>query len=203
MILIDTWLVSKQVYSNVVIAFSAAGCVLVQEERLLYVSMVLVKSSPPETGAPTVSRSGACFLSSAMVRAKDSMNFLWSYALMDEGLAVCTAQVVGKASEEPVRPLELALEVDPESWVDILILFVAVWRWDGGSSGELAVIGDLRLISSLWVFERGVRSIGALFEVSSLFHSFLSPASPPLTVFSPTFTTSQSSLLASCHVVYI
>ena len=37
--------------------------------------------------------------------------------------------------------------MDQECSVDILC--VAVWRWDGGLGGELAVIGDLRSIASL------------------------------------------------------
>jgi len=60
----------------------------------------------------------------------------------------------------------------------------------------LAVIGDLRSIARLSVLEVGVRSIGALFEVSSLFRSFLSPASPPLMVISLAFLP----LCLSCSV---
>jgi len=55
----------------------------------------------------------------------------------------------GPALEEAVWPLEQAVELDRECSVDILILFVVVWRWDGGFGGELAVIGDLRSIASL------------------------------------------------------
>jgi len=40
------------------------------------------------------------------------------------------AEVV--ALEGPIRPQEPAAKEDPESWVDILLLFVAVWRWDVG-----------------------------------------------------------------------
>jgi len=53
------------------------------------------------------------------------------------------------ALEEVLQPLEPAAEVDRECSVDILVLFVAAWRWDGGLGGELAVIGDLRSIASL------------------------------------------------------
>ena len=59
---------------------------------------------------------------------------------------------------------------------------VAVWRSDWCFEGKLAVIGDLRSSASLWVFGRGVGSIGAVFEVSSFFRSFF-PAFPLLTVF--------------------
>ena len=59
------------------------------------------------------------------------------------------AWLEGPALKEAVRPLEPAAEVDRECSVDILILFLAVWRWDGGLGGELAVIGDLRSIASL------------------------------------------------------
>ena len=55
----------------------------------------------------------------------------------------------GPALEEVVRPLEPAAEVDRQCSVDILVLFVAAWRWDGGLGGEFAVIGDLRSIASL------------------------------------------------------
>ena len=68
---------------------------------------------------------------------------------MDEALAGSTALGEGQTLEELVRPLEMAAEVDRLCWVDIMVLFVAVWRWDGGPGGELAVIGDLRSIASL------------------------------------------------------
>jgi len=42
-------------------------------------------------------------------------------------------------------------------------------------------------------FGSGVRSIDALFEVSSLFRSFLSPASPPLMVITLSFLPSRLS----------
>jgi len=61
----------------------------------------------------------------------------------------------GSVLEEAVWPLEPAVEVDRECSVAILILFVAVWRWDGGLDGELAVIGNLRSIASVWVLEEG------------------------------------------------
>jgi len=57
------------------------------------------------------------------------------------------AGLEGPALVEAVRPLGLVAEVDRECSVDILC--VAVWRWDGGFGGELAVIGDLRSIASL------------------------------------------------------
>jgi len=53
------------------------------------------------------------------------------------------------AQEEAVLPLEPTAEVDRECSVDIWVLFVAVWRWDGGLGGELAVIGNLTSIASL------------------------------------------------------
>ena len=53
------------------------------------------------------------------------------------------------ALEEAVQPLEPAAEVDRECSVDILELFVVVWRWDGRLGRELAVIGDLRSNTSL------------------------------------------------------
>jgi len=59
------------------------------------------------------------------------------------------AWIESPAVEEVVRPLERVAEVDRECSVDILVLFVVVCRWDGGLGGELAVIGDLRSISSL------------------------------------------------------
>ena len=52
------------------------------------------------------------------------------------------------ALEGAVQPLGPAAEVDRECSVEILVLFVAVWRWDGGLGGELTVIGDLRSIAS-------------------------------------------------------
>ena len=60
-----------------------------------------------------------------------------------------TVWLKGPALEEAVRQLGPSAEVDQESSVDILILFVAVWRWDGGLGGELSVIGDLRSIARL------------------------------------------------------
>ena len=59
----------------------------------------------------------------------------------------------GLALEEAVRPWGPAAEVDRECSVDILVLLVAVLRWDGGYAGELAVIDDLRSIVSLRVLE--------------------------------------------------
>ena len=59
------------------------------------------------------------------------------------------AWLEGPALEGAVRPLEPAAEVDRECSVDILVLFVAVWRQGGGLGGDLAVIGDLRSIASL------------------------------------------------------
>jgi len=53
------------------------------------------------------------------------------------------------ALDNDVRPLEPQVEVDRSYSVNILVLFVAVWRWDGGIGGELAVIGDLRSIASV------------------------------------------------------
>ena len=58
----------------------------------------------------------------------------------------------GPAPEEAVQQLEPVAEVDLECSIDILVLFVAVWRWDFGLGGESAVIGDLRSIASLLVF---------------------------------------------------
>ena len=56
----------------------------------------------------------------------------------------------GPAQEEVVQPLGPAAEVDRECLVDIVLLFVEVWRWDSGcGGGELAVIGDQRSIASL------------------------------------------------------
>jgi hypothetical protein len=40
--------------------------------------------------------------------------------------------------------------------VDIFVLFVAIWTWDGGFGAELAVIGDLWSIASLLVLEWGL-----------------------------------------------
>ena len=59
------------------------------------------------------------------------------------------AWLEGPALVEAVQSLELGAELDPECPVDILVLFVAVWRRDGRLGGELAVIGDLRSIASL------------------------------------------------------
>jgi len=54
---------------------------------------------------------------------------------------------MGSGLEEVVRPLGPAAEVDRECSVDTLC--VVVWRWDGGSGGKLAVIGDPMSIASL------------------------------------------------------
>jgi len=59
------------------------------------------------------------------------------------------ALLEGLALEEEAWPLEPAVEVDRECSVNILVLFVVVWTWDGGLGGELEVIGDLRSIASL------------------------------------------------------
>ena len=59
------------------------------------------------------------------------------------------AWLEGPAITGVVRPLEPAAEVDRQCSVDNLVLFVAVWRWDGGLYGELAVIGDLWSIASV------------------------------------------------------
>jgi hypothetical protein len=59
------------------------------------------------------------------------------------------AWLEGPALEERVRPLGLAAELDRGCTVDMLVLFVAVWRWHGGLGGELAVIGGLRSIARL------------------------------------------------------
>jgi len=74
-----------------------------------------------------------------------------------------------------------------------MVLFISVSEWDGGLDRELAVIGDLMSIACFYIVGRGVRSIGTLFEVSSLFRSFLSTAPPPLTVFSLSFPPSHLS----------
>jgi len=157
----------------------AAGSVPVQDERLSYPSMNLGTSTPPKTGAPMVPRCGICFILCAIARATDSINcpstWTWLGEEFAEGLAPVEdlACLEGPALEEVVRPLEPAAEVDRQCSVDILVLFVAAWRWDGGLGGEFAVIGDLRSIASLWVFGRGVGSIGALFW-GELFVSFFS-----------------------------
>jgi len=59
------------------------------------------------------------------------------------------ASLEGPALEKVILPLEPAAEIDRECSVDILVLFVVVWRWHGGVGGELAAIGDLRSIASL------------------------------------------------------
>jgi hypothetical protein len=59
------------------------------------------------------------------------------------------AGLVGPGLEEAVRPLEQAAEGNREYSVDILVLIEAVLRWDAELGGELAVIGDLRSITSL------------------------------------------------------
>jgi hypothetical protein len=59
------------------------------------------------------------------------------------------AWLAGSALKEAVRLLELAAEVDRKCSVAILALFVAVWRWDGGYGGKLAVIGDQWSIASV------------------------------------------------------
>jgi len=196
-------IVCKQKYENVATTSVDAGSVPVQQVRLSYASMNLVTSAPAMTGAPRVPDSGFWFFSFTMASVKDWMNCLWQYVLLDKVLAGCTEVEEGPALHQPARPLELKAEVDWQCLVDIKVLFMAGWRWDGGLGGELALIGDQRSIASLGVFGRGVRWIGALFEVSSLFHSFLSPASLPLPVFSLSFTTFHSSLLASCYVIYL
>jgi len=60
-----------------------------------------------------------------------------------------SAWLEGPALEVAVRSLGPAADMEQECSVDILVLFVAVWRWDSGLGGELAVIGDLRSIASL------------------------------------------------------
>jgi hypothetical protein len=51
---------------------------------------------------------------------------------------------VAAALEEAEWPLEPVVDVDRKYSVDILVLFVAIWRWDGELGGELAIIGNLR-----------------------------------------------------------
>jgi len=68
----------------------------------------------------------------------------------------------GPAQEEEVWPLDPAVEGDRECSVDIFVLFVAVWRCDGGLGGELAVIGDLWSIASLCVLEGGLGQLALL-----------------------------------------
>jgi len=51
--------------------------------------------------------------------------------------------------EQAVRQPETTGEVDPACLVDNLIQVVEVRRWDGGFSGELALIGHQRSIASL------------------------------------------------------
>jgi hypothetical protein len=53
------------------------------------------------------------------------------------------------ASEEALWPIQTAAEVDQECAVDILLLFVAVGRWEAGIGGELTVICDVSSIASL------------------------------------------------------
>lgn len=146
---------------------------------------------------------GSCisFFYCDITRAKDSTICLRWYAVFGKALVETTVLMQDPVLTELVWPLKPAVVVDREWWLDILILFVAVWRWNGGSGGEFAGIGDLWSIDSLWVVWRGVRLLRTLFELSYLFRSLLSPALVPLTVFSPSFTTTQSCLLASCPVV--
>jgi hypothetical protein len=66
------------------------------------------------------------------------------------------AYLQGIVLEEAGYPWGPAAEVDRECSVDILVLFVAVSRWDGGFGGELAVFGNLRSIASLRVLEGGL-----------------------------------------------
>jgi len=55
----------------------------------------------------------------------------------------------GPGLGEPVCPPKLVAELDQEFSVDILVLLVAVRRWDGVLGGELAVICDVRSTASL------------------------------------------------------
>jgi len=64
--------------------------------------------------------------------------------------------IEGAALQEALQLLQPAAQVDCGRSADILVLFVAVWRWDGGLGGELAVIGNVRSIASLGVFGRGL-----------------------------------------------
>jgi len=141
-------------------------------------------SPSPITGAPMVPRSSISFFSFMMARAKYLMNCLWLGILLSEALVeglvlvLDPALLAGPALAGAVQPQGLATEVDHKCLFDILVLGIALWRCDGGLGGELAVIGSLRSIASLWVFGRRVRSIGTHFEVSSLSRSF--PSSPSL-----------------------
>ena len=65
------------------------------------------------------------------------------------------AWLAGAALEQAVEPLEPVAVDDRKCKVDLLVLFEAVWRWDGGLGGEWAVIGDLRSIARLRVFWKG------------------------------------------------
>ena len=164
--------------------------VLVQHERLSYASMNWVTFTAPQTGVPIVPVSGICFFFSTMARASIWMNCLWSCTWLDKVLvdgsvlAEDLAWHEGPWLEEPVWPQKPAVEVHPVCSVDTLIsTVVAVWRWNGGLGGELAVISDLRSIVGLWVVGRGVGQIDSLFEMCSFFYSFPSPALPPFIVF--------------------
>jgi len=149
--------------------------------------------------------SAISFISFMMVSAKNVMNGLWLCTWLGEVLTDSLALVEdpawleGPALETAVWLLEQAAEVDQDCSVGILVLFVAVWKCNGESGGELAVSGDLRSIARLSVFGRGVWSIGTLFEVSSVICSFLSPASPPHTVFSLIFLPSYPQCSIHCN----
>ena len=126
-----------------------------------------------------------------------SMNYYWLGTWLGEVLGQAQilvddpASLEGPALQDVVQTLQLEAEVHQQCPVDTMVLFVMVWRWDCESGGELVVIGDLRSFASLWIFGSGVKSIGTLFEVSSLFHSLHSPPSPALTVFPLSFLPSS------------
>jgi len=188
---------TEQLFGTVGVTSSAARSVPVRDGRHFYTSIQFVMSDCLKAGVSIVSRNTICFVSFGKAWANDSMNCLWSCALLGETLTESPAVVedpawlVGLAQEQAIQPIEPVAEVYWECSVDIFVSFNAVWRWDGESGGELAVIGDLESITCLWVFGRGVTSIDALYEVSFCFCSFLSPASPPLTVFSLSFLPSR------------
>jgi hypothetical protein len=53
------------------------------------------------------------------------------------------ACLVGRAQQKAVQPQGPVPEVYREYSVDSFVKCIAVWGWDGGLGGELAVIGHL------------------------------------------------------------
>jgi hypothetical protein len=92
----------------------AAWVVLVADRRLSHASKNLITSAHLQTGELMAPWHGICFYSRTMVRAKNSMNCLSLYTLLDEELVGGTALAEGLALDQPVqgsKPAEEEVQV--------------------------------------------------------------------------------------------